>query len=419
MKVGYYSALGGRQVYEDDLFHADVLANNNLIAVAAVADGMGGLAGGIDASHLAMRMVRSELLALLYRTRDRYVSQDELANLITKVIEEANRRVCKHGTHNKMGTTLTIAVFTEEAAMVGHVGDCRAYVLDGNGLEQITQDHAVGHALTRRLGKESDIEVDVYSHPLRQGQMFLLSSDGLHGQLSNEEISNALEETRSVGEACLQMVNQALIRGGSGSDNVTALALEYGERARREPRPMETAPPVEQPAPTLEPPPAVQATPEPPQKIKGESDMVFRLVVLAIVGAMLAAFVFLIFDYFERSGKGPQATPTTDTVAPPSLPASRPEAAVPANEPWRRHGIWYWFLETPRPEAVAPAGKAKPGGDTEAPPQPATEMPAEREQVKTGYSLTVKITVTAVAAAIPLLVWLWWYLATRRRSRRW
>ena len=209
----------------------------------AVADGMGGAQAGEVASRLAADSVREAKLGDLPSPEQ-----------TVEIIREANRRVYAYSSENAstrgMGTTMTVALVEGSVVTIGHVGDSRAYLLREDQLTQLTQDHSLvaelvrsgrlspkeaeSHprrsVITRALGTESDVEVDVFSIRAQNGDLFLLCSDGLTSMVSDEEIAKLLVAARadldSAGEKLVAAANQA-----GGEDNITVVLfeLEAGE----------------------------------------------------------------------------------------------------------------------------------------------------------------------------------------------
>jgi protein phosphatase len=210
----------------------------------AIADGMGGarageIAAGITAT--ALQEGRKDVI-------------DEAS--LRAVVEEANRRVWEHAladpTTAGMGTTVTVALVDADAATIvfGHVGDSRAYRLRGDELEQITTDHSLvaelvasgvltpeeaerhpqRSAITRAVGTESVIDVDVFTVPAEPGDLIFLCSDGLTDMLSEDEIASVLiDSERDPSRAAEALVAAANARGGE--DNITVVLFEVLEDA--------------------------------------------------------------------------------------------------------------------------------------------------------------------------------------------
>jgi protein phosphatase len=208
----------------------------------AIADGMGGARAGEIAAGIAATALRD----------GRREASDEAS--LEAVIAEANRRVWERSVTDPstagMGTTVTVALVDASAEQIvfGHVGDSRAYRLRGDELEQITTDHSLvaelvesgvltpeeaerhpqRSAITRAVGTEQAIDVDVFTVPAEHGDVVLLCSDGLTDMLSEEDIAAALVEAgRDPEEAARALVAEANARGGE--DNITVVVFELVE----------------------------------------------------------------------------------------------------------------------------------------------------------------------------------------------
>ncbi len=203
-----------------------------------VADGMGAHAAGELASKIA-----AEDIPLAYQKVQPGISAPVA---LKQAIEDANETIHRKGSRNfdfqGMGTTCTALALYPGGALLGHVGDSRAYRLRGNKLEQLTRDHSlvwelkehgqidVGpgiprNIITRSLGPNPDVEVDIEGpFEVLPGDRFLLCSDGLSGQLSDHWIAVILR-LFSLEEAAQLFVHLANLHGG-GPDNITVVAIE-------------------------------------------------------------------------------------------------------------------------------------------------------------------------------------------------
>jgi serine/threonine protein phosphatase PrpC len=200
----------------------------------AVADGMGGARAGEVASAMAADAFEGE-------SDSGEPGEAQLA----RILREANRRIYKLAatdeSHRGMGTTLTAAKVHGDEISLAHVGDSRAYVLRDGKLEQLTSDHSLVAELersgqlspeaaehhpqrsiiTRALGPEPDVEVDTYTVTGRDGDVFLLCSDGLTSMISDEEVASILRSADSLeanAEALVLAANQS-----GGRDNITVV----------------------------------------------------------------------------------------------------------------------------------------------------------------------------------------------------
>jgi PPM family protein phosphatase len=191
--------------------------------LAAIADGMGGMAGGAEASRTALRAMGTcvldggSKLPLEQRLRDGFVAAGIRVFDASKEVPALK----------DMGTTMTVLCFGEGQAFVGHVGDTRAYRMHAGQLSQLTTDHAVrqpDNLLTRCIGVGQPIvEADFAAVPVLPGDRFVLVSDGVWGVLSPAALARAIERLPAL-EAAENLVAEALALGGP--DNATAVVVD-------------------------------------------------------------------------------------------------------------------------------------------------------------------------------------------------
>lgn len=238
-RAGVITAVGPRERNEDSFLLQDTTLDQGLVlARLAVADGMGGHEAGEMASRLA---VESAARCLEDGTTD----SDALRRAFESADAEIRQFSRTHGNGASMGTTLTFTVVREDEAIVGHVGDSRAWLFHRGELKQITVDHSrvgrllrsgviseqetIGHpeanVLDQALGAGTVPEPDVYRVGVGPGDVLMLSTDGLHGVLGRAEIEGVLREQTSMQQACVQLAELAQERGST--DNVTVLAWQY------------------------------------------------------------------------------------------------------------------------------------------------------------------------------------------------
>ncbi len=211
--------------------------------VFVVADGMGGAQAGEVASKAAAEAF------------DRDFPDAPPERVLRETIEAANREIHEHARADPaltgMGTTITAAIVDAggEEVAIGHVGDSRAYRLRDGKLERLTRDHSLVEEMrrkgqltdaqaedhpqrsiiTRALGPEPDVEVDVQSVPAQAADVFLLCSDGLTTMLGDERIARVLGGATSMDAAVRALVDEANRAGGR--DNITALAFQLEDSA--------------------------------------------------------------------------------------------------------------------------------------------------------------------------------------------
>lgn len=206
----------------------------------AVADGMGGAKAGEVASAVAVQAVQG--------ARE---SGEPAEAQLAGIVRDANRRIYDLAVADEsrrgMGTTLTLAKVHGDEVSLAHVGDSRAYRLRDGELGQLTRDHSLVAELersgqitaeaaehhpqrsiiTRALGPEPDVEVDTYTLAGRDGDLFLICSDGLTSMISDDEVGSILRSAGSLDEAADTLVRAANQSGGK--DNITVILFRLGE----------------------------------------------------------------------------------------------------------------------------------------------------------------------------------------------
>jgi protein phosphatase len=209
----------------------------------AVADGMGGAQAGEVASQLAASALEAGDSDGLDGTKR-----------IDALIQEANRRIFDRAstdpTASGMGTTMTVALVEGMTVAIGHVGDSRAYLVRGEQMEQLTEDHSLVNELmktgklseeeaqihpqrsviTRAVGTDPDVDIDGFTIEAEDGDVFLICSDGLTDMVEDEEILELLHANRDDLEQAVKALVAAANRGG-GEDNITAVAFRISSEA--------------------------------------------------------------------------------------------------------------------------------------------------------------------------------------------
>ncbi|HEV2426759.1 MAG TPA: protein phosphatase 2C domain-containing protein [Acidimicrobiales bacterium] len=225
-----------RDVNEDDYFVDGLLA--------VIADGMGGHAAGEVAASLTTKAVSEAF------------HEDSTVDGLNQAIEEANRAILDdaraHPERAGMGTTVIAVGLTHDGSgavfpTLFNVGDSRAYQLRDGAMRQLSDDHSVAeewvrmgrltaeealthprrHQLTRALGVEDEVDVDVQTIAARPGDRILLCSDGLSNELSADELSDLASAELPLDEIVTRLV--AAARDAGGRDNITAVLLEFDE----------------------------------------------------------------------------------------------------------------------------------------------------------------------------------------------
>jgi serine/threonine protein phosphatase PrpC len=220
------------------------------LAVAVVADGLGGHASGQDASRMAVRILiqrlTKELALPLVEPRGSSLPPDEaVAQALREAAMDANTAVCQENAASEgdMGSTLVAAVVVGEMAWIVNIGDSRAYVLDDGVLRRVTADHSLVEQLIlagrltpeerythpdrnrifKSLGVEG-VDADLFTQKLRPGMRLLLCSDGLWEMTRDPEMEEILQREENPYAACSELIKSANLNGGE--DNITAVIVQ-------------------------------------------------------------------------------------------------------------------------------------------------------------------------------------------------
>jgi protein phosphatase len=227
----------------------DAVASDLTIGLAILADGMGGYKAGEIASEIAVLVISTEVAESMkgkstaIRPKTKFLPETEM---LMDAVDKANASIYQiskeqpkcHG----MGTTLVVGLFTENKLITGHIGDSRMYRLRGEMLLQLTVDHSLvqeqieagmltieqakesehKNLVTRALGIDRDVELEIHEHNVQVRDMYLLCSDGLSDMVTDEEIRILLMEAgANVERAATNLVRFANEKGGK--DNISVV----------------------------------------------------------------------------------------------------------------------------------------------------------------------------------------------------
>ena len=238
--VGFKSDKGLKRKNNEDVFF--VIPENNVFMVA---DGVGGNNSGEIASRTAIskiaEYIRNNALSGGF-------SEKEIDDYFRKCLEDVNKSIydmSKRTPENVgMATTVTVAYLAGENAHIVNVGDSRAYLYSGEALTQITEDHTYVNTLikegaitkeeaqyhekrnviTRAIGGEAMISPDFFSVKAKPGDVIVLCTDGLYGEIGDDNISRLLSAGGSMADVCANLVNKANQCGGQ--DNITVICIK-------------------------------------------------------------------------------------------------------------------------------------------------------------------------------------------------
>ena len=225
----------------------DALAFDPLTGLCILADGMGGYNAGEVASGMACAFVKSEMVRWLSQTGS-HANGNEVCRALAICVENVNQSIFNAANANPqysgMGTTLVVGVFQSARLTLGHIGDSRCYRLRGTEFQQITKDHSLLQAqidaglitpeqaltsanknlVTRALGVEDTVLLEVNDYRVDIGDVYLMCSDGLTDMVRDAAIAGIMRGGASLAQKARQLVVAANESGGR--DNISVLLVQ-------------------------------------------------------------------------------------------------------------------------------------------------------------------------------------------------
>ena len=209
-----------------------------------IADGMGGHNAGEVASQSVAAYIADKLQEWICEK-----STEDAPSILRGVIEGANEYVYKMSTesqaHSGMGTTIVAAVVCGKNLYVANVGDSRAYCIHKNNISQLTVDHSVvaelvmrgtitkeearchpqKNIITRAVGTDAEVNVDIFEHKCAKGDTLLLCSDGLCSMLDDDNICEIVKSEKNSEDTVCKLIDAAKMSGGL--DNITVICIRF------------------------------------------------------------------------------------------------------------------------------------------------------------------------------------------------
>ncbi|GEM00725.1 Stp1/IreP family PP2C-type Ser/Thr phosphatase [Halolactibacillus halophilus] len=219
-----------------------VVCNQDKQTLYVIADGMGGHNAGDVASAMVLQYFQTH-----WPKERQFTRVDDVERYLIKSIQTVNEQIYQKAKENDayrgMGTTVVVVIIIDEMAVVAHVGDSRCYKLAEGQLRQITKDHSLVNALihageiteqearvhpkknilTRAVGTDLAIDVDVTMVSCELGDTLLLCTDGLTNKLTDEEIKTIIQSVQKIDDAGKQLIDAANARGGE--DNISLVLI--------------------------------------------------------------------------------------------------------------------------------------------------------------------------------------------------
>lgn len=233
----------------------DAVLFDESCSLAVLADGMGGYNAGEVASGMATTSITAELTRCLSGSAP-LSHRDDICRALAASVATANRAILQAATDNPvysgMGTTLVAAIFQRDHLFLTHLGDSRCYRLRGEVLTQITKDHSMrqeqvdaglisrehaatargGNLLTRALGVETEVLIEVRTFQVVAGDFYLMCSDGLTDMVDDASMACLMVQEKNIVKLASALINLANAKGGR--DNI-AVVLIHAKDAPDEP----------------------------------------------------------------------------------------------------------------------------------------------------------------------------------------
>lgn len=246
MQTFYYTDPGKVRSHNED--SVTIINNERNEFILAVADGMGGHKAGEVASAIAINHIRE-----CFYSVESIGNKEDAIDFLRKIVKEINDEIFAYADKNPeskgLGTTLVIAIKTDDYILYGNIGDSSGYVIKNNTLHKVTKDHTyVGmlltngrlteegaknhpgkNLLTRALGANDPIEIDIFDIDTSVRGLFLCS-DGLTNMLTEEQIEKILNSDLPIEEVVVKLIKKANSRGGTDNISIAYLKKESGEK---------------------------------------------------------------------------------------------------------------------------------------------------------------------------------------------
>ena len=222
--------------------------------LGVLADGLGGYNAGEVASGMATQFIKAELSAWLSEAGAQ-VDKLQMRRAIEMCVDNANAVILDaahtNAHYSGMGTTLVVGVFHGDRLLLGHVGDSRCYRLRGDTLTQITRDHSLlqeqmdaglltseeaalsphKNLVTRALGVEACVMLELNEHLLEPDDIYLMCSDGLTDMMNDAQIASTLRRRLALSVMANHLVDQANDNGGR--DNIAVLLTQVASHVEK------------------------------------------------------------------------------------------------------------------------------------------------------------------------------------------
>ena len=245
MQTFYFTDPGKVRSHNED--SVAIISNDLNEFILAIADGMGGHKAGEVASSIAIEHIKNS-----FYQKETIGPKEDAIEWLRLIVKEINDQIFEYAKNHPeskgLGTTLVIAIKTNNYILYGNIGDSSGYVIKNNALHKVTKDHTyVGmlltngrlteetaknhpgkNLLTRALGANNPIEIDIFDVDTSVKGLFLCS-DGLTSMLTDEQIEKILNSNLPIEEAVIKLIRKANSRGGTDNISIAYLKKESGD----------------------------------------------------------------------------------------------------------------------------------------------------------------------------------------------
>lgn len=246
MQTFYFTDPGKVRSHNED--NVTIINKDNKEFILAIADGMGGHKAGEIASAIAINQITHS-----FDNIETLGNKENAIDWLRKTTKEINDEIFKYAKKNPeskgLGTTLVIALKTNDYILYGNIGDSSGFVIKNQTLHKVTKDHTyVGmlvnsgrlteetaknhpgkNLLTRALGANNPIDIDIFDIDTSVKGLFLCS-DGLTNMLTKEQIEKVLNSNLSIEDTVIKLIKKANLRGGTDNISIAYLKKESGEQ---------------------------------------------------------------------------------------------------------------------------------------------------------------------------------------------
>lgn len=240
MQIGFKTDIGNHRSINEDAFFVSISDQFFLIA-----DGVGGCNSGEIASNFAVNKIADYFKE---NSSDLHGNKQDTFKYFSQCLNYVNRYIFdyakKNVDTNGMATTIIIVYLVDDTACIANIGDSRVYLIRDEEIFQITEDHTLvseyvkkgtitpeeaqnhpqKNIITRALGSNQTVEADFYKIDIQENDIFILCTDGLYGELSNQEICQTALAHDDMQKVCDELVSMSIEK--AGSDNITVISFK-------------------------------------------------------------------------------------------------------------------------------------------------------------------------------------------------